>query len=190
MPKPAAIILAAGESSRMGVPKALLAIGGVTFAERLAATLSTVCDPVLIVTGAVTGIPADPAIEVRNPNWPQGQLTSLQAGLRAIPATAPAAFFTPVDCPTFRADTVALLWSAFERNPRAKFVIPRQDGRRGHPVLAGPAAISELLALPPEAQARDVVRRARADTVYVDVADPGIFADIDTPEDYRRVAAR
>lgn len=174
----------------MGVPKALLEIGGVTFAQRLASTFSTVCEPVLLVTGAVTGILADPAIEVHNPDWPLGQLTSLQAGLRAIPAGSPAVFFTPVDCPLFRPDTVALLWNAFERNSSVKLVIPRQADRRGHPVLAGPAAASELLALPPTAQARDVVRAARPETLYVDVDDPGIFADIDTPADYRRLAAR
>lgn len=187
MPKPAAIILAAGESLRMGAPKALLNIGGVTFAERLAATFCTVCDPVLLVTGKVTGIMAGPAIEVQNPNWPQGQLTSLQAGLRAIPSGAPAAFFTPVDCPLFRPETVALLWSTFERRPFATFIIPRQGDRRGHPVLAGRAAIAELLKLPPTGQARDVVHGARSETEYVDVDDPGIFADIDTPADYRRL---
>lgn len=171
----------------MGAPKALLEIGGSTFAQRLASTFAAVCDPVILVTGAVIGIAAPPAIEVHNPNWPQGQLTSLQAGLCAIPAAAPAAFFTPVDCPLFRPDTVAMLWDAFERRP-APLVVPRQGGRRGHPVLAGPQAISEFLALPPTAQARDVVHRLRSQTAYVDVDDSGILADIDTPADYRRMA--
>jgi CTP:molybdopterin cytidylyltransferase MocA len=188
VPKPAAIILAAGESRRMGAPKALLEIGGVTFAQRLASTFGAVCDPVILVTGAVTQIHAAPAVEVRNPDWQKGQLTSLQAGLQAIPAGAAAAFFTPVDCPLFREETVAMLWAAFERKPTSAFVVPRQGERRGHPVLAGPKAIAELLALPASAQARDVVHRWRSETAYVDVDDPGIFADIDTPADYRRIA--
>jgi CTP:molybdopterin cytidylyltransferase MocA len=185
--KPAAIILAGGESRRMGTPKALLEIDGVTFAERLARTFAAVCDPVLMVTGAVTGVSAPPAVEVHNPDWTQGQLSSLQAGLRAVPNEAPAAFFTPVDCPLFRASTVAQLWAAFERQPAA-LVIPRQGGRRGHPVLAGPRAIADLLALAASAKARDAVHRLRPETVYVDVDDPGIFVDIDTPADYQRLA--
>jgi molybdenum cofactor cytidylyltransferase len=187
VPRPAAIILAGGESRRMGAPKALLEIGGVTFAQRLARTFGAVCDPVLLVSGAVTGILAPPAIEVHNARWPLGQLSSLQAGLRALPAAAPAAFFTPVDCPLVRAETVALVWTAFARAPSAMFAIPRHGDRRGHPVLAGPTAIARLLALPETAQARDVVHAARSETVFVDVDDPGIFADIDTPADYRRL---
>jgi CTP:molybdopterin cytidylyltransferase MocA len=186
VPQPAAIILAGGESSRMGAPKALLEVGGITFAERLVRTFAAVCDPVLLVTGANAGIYAPPAVEVHNPLWRQGQLTSLQAGLRALPVDVPAAFFCPVDCPLFRDDTVAALWSVFQAQPTA-FVIPRQGDRRGHPVLAGPRAIASLLALPASAQARDVVHRFRPETTYVDVDDPGIFADIDTPADYQRI---
>ncbi|MGH9591581.1 MAG: hypothetical protein ACRD5L_00710, partial [Bryobacteraceae bacterium] len=77
---------------------------------------------------------------------------------------------------------------AFEqRDPATVFVIPRKDGRRGHPVLAARAIAAEFLALPPTAQASEVVHRFVDRTHYVDVDDTGIFTDIDDPEAYRKL---
>lgn len=182
--KPAAIILAGGESRRMGTPKALLQLGSETFAGRLARVLGTVAAPVLLVTGAEPSIQAAGARMVHNPDWRDGQLTSLQAGLRQVPADAPAVFFAPVDCPAFAVETVEALWAAFQTT-HAVLTIPRLGDRRGHPVLARADLIPEFLALPPNATARDVIHPRRSETLYVDVDDQGILADIDTPEAYR-----
>lgn len=171
----------------MGQPKALLKIGDETFAERLVRVFGFVCRPVILVTGAHKDIYFPEATVLHNPGWSSGQLTSLQAGLRAIPAETPAAFFAPVDCPMFTADTVSLLWNAYRAQP-ALFIIPQMNGRRGHPVLASRPMIEEILALPESSQARDVVHAHRDQTTYVEVTDPGIFSDIDTPEDYARLA--
>ncbi len=171
----------------MGRPKALLQVDGTTFAGKLALTFSTICSPVILVTGAMHKIDAPPAVEIHNPHWREGQLRSLQAGLRAVPVDT-LAFFAPVDCPLFRPETVAGLWAAYDGE--ATFAIPRSAGRRGHPVLASLRAIAEILALGRGAQARDVVHRHRDTTLYVDVDDEGIFADFDTPEDYRRLVSR
>ena len=167
----------------MGTSKAQLKIAGVTFAARLAAAFAPVCDPVILVTGAIAGISAPGARVVDNPDWPAGQLTSLQAGLRQAPH-APAAFFAPVDCPAFSEQTVAAMWAAFSGEP---FVVPRYQGQRGHPVLMGAVVFAEMLALPPSGQARELVHRYRPATRYVDVEDPGILADIDTPADYQEL---
>jgi molybdenum cofactor cytidylyltransferase len=65
--------------------------------------------------------------------------------------------------------------------------IPRFEGRRGHPVLVSRALFAEFLALDATAQARDVVARHEAEIVYVDVEDPGILKDVDTPADYEQL---
>ncbi len=169
----------------MGSPKARLEWHGETFAARLARVFGECCDPVLLVTGAIADLTAPPARVVHNPDWRLGQLTSLQAGLRQ--AGAAASFFIPVDCPLVRPETVRALREAWSAAPDAVFVIPRFGQRRGHPVLASPTAVRELLALPADGQAREVVHRYRGQTVYVDVEDAGILADVDTPADYEAI---
>ncbi len=96
--------------------------------------------------------------------------------------------FTPVDCPSVLPSTVARMARRFqERRPHESLVIPRSQGRGGHPVCAARDLIPEFLALPPDAQARDVIHRHREHTVYVDVEDSGIMEDVDDPEAYQRL---
>lgn len=173
----------------MGAPKALLTLEGETFAARLARVFASTARPVILVTGAHPNISAPGVENVWNSGWPSGQLSSLQTGLRAVPASAPAFFFAPVDCPAFTEATVRALWQKFQAEP-APFVIPRMGDKRGHPVLAAQSMVAEFLALPEDGQARDVVHRHRDSTRYVDVDDPGIFADIDTPDAYEKWKAR
>ena len=188
----AGIILAAGASSRMGTPKALLDYRGETFVSRLVRVLQTKCSPVIVVLGFNADairpkIPAAAQIVV-NPDPGRGQLTSLQTALDAFPAEASGFAFIPVDSPAVGEQTVAKLADAFEvREASTLFVIPRQNGKRGHPVFATRAIAAELLALPATAEARDVVHAHIERTRYVDVEDAGIFADVDDPEAYRRL---
>ncbi|HSP68914.1 MAG TPA: nucleotidyltransferase family protein [Bryobacteraceae bacterium] len=188
----AGIILAAGASSRMGTPKALLDYRGETFVGRLVRVLQTTCNPVMVVLGyhadaLRAGIPAGAQIVV-NPDPSRGQLSSLQTALRAVPAEASGFAFIPVDSPAVSEATVARLARAFEeREASTLFVIPRQKGKRGHPVFATRAIAAELLALAATAEARDVVHAHVDRTQYVDVEDAGIFADVDDPEAYRRL---
>ena len=188
----AGIILAAGASSRMGTPKALLDYRGETFVGRLVRVLQTKCHPVIVVLGyqADAILPKVPhaARIVVNPDPGRGQLSSLQTALEAFPAEASGFAFIPVDSPAVSEKTVALLADAFEgREPSTLFVIPRQNGKRGHPVFATRVIAAELLALPVTAEARDVVHAHVNRTRYVDVEDEGIFADVDDPEAYRRL---
>lgn len=176
----AAIILAGGASTRMGSPKALLLYRGKTFADSLIATFER-CDQTVVVLGydaarIQAGIRTD-ATFIINPNPEQGQLSSLQCGLRAV-AHADAVFFTPVDYPAIRADTVDRLLPF-----AGSFAMPRYDGRRGHPVLIGRAMADELLAC--TTSARDVMRSH--DPIYVDVDDGGILEDVDDPAAYVRL---
>jgi molybdenum cofactor cytidylyltransferase len=186
----AGIILAAGASSRMGSPKALLEYRGETFIGRLVRVLSKVCDPVIVVLGyhaaAVRpGIDGNAKIVI-NPAPERGQLSSLQTALSALPADGEGFLFTPVDSPAVAVETVERVAAEFRRrDPQTVFVIPRFHGKRGHPVFATRAIAAEILALPATDQARDVVHRHIAETIYVDVDDPGILTDVDDPEAYR-----
>jgi len=188
----AGIILAAGASSRMGSPKALLDYRGETFIQRLMRVLSTVCDPVIVVLGyhADALRPAVPdATIVVNPAPERGQLSSLQSGLAALPPDAEGFLFTPVDSPAVAMATVERLALEFRRrDPSKLLVIPRFAGKRGHPVFATLAIAAELSALPLTAKARDVIHSHVADTLYIDVNDSRILADIDDREAYRRLS--
>ncbi|MBZ5676345.1 MAG: nucleotidyltransferase family protein [Acidobacteriia bacterium] len=191
----AGIILAAGASSRMGTPKALLDYRGETFVGRLVRVLGTSCNPVIVVLGYHAEalrrrVPATATIAI-NPDPSRGQLSSLQTGLAALPADAEGFAFIPVDSPAVAEGTVATLARAFEqRKPETLFVIPRQSGKRGHPVFAARSIAAEFLALPPTAEAREVVHAHVDRTEYVDVDDSGIFTDVDDPEAYRQLKER
>lgn len=185
-----AIILAAGESRRMGRAKAFLPYRGGTFLSNIAATLGQRCSPVI----AVFGFDATRCIElarplglqaVENPDYPLGMLTSFQAGLRRVPNEADAVFFTLVDHPAISLPTVdALLRS------KASIAIPRFENRRGHPVLIRREIMREFLSESPESKVRDVIDRHSSEIEYIEVGDPGVSDDIDDPALYEKLLAR
>ena len=171
----------------MGFPKALLEFRGETFLDRLIRTFAAYCTPVVAVLGAEAeriraGLAAAAgAAIVVNPDYPRGQLSSLQCGLRAVPADSPGVLFTLVDHPAVGGGTIEALLAA-----AAPIAIPRYRGRRGHPVFFSHALAPEFLALDAEASARVVLERHAAEIRYVDVDDPGILSDVDDPDAYRR----
>jgi CTP:molybdopterin cytidylyltransferase MocA len=181
----AGLILAAGESRRMGSPKALLDYRGESFLERLSGLFAGYCSPVIVVLGAdadeIRSRTARPAQFVVNPNYRTGQTSSLQCGLRAVPPECEGVLFTLVDHPAVAPETVERLLAA----PRPLLRVPRSSERRGHPIWFHRELISEFLALPETGAARDVVRAHAAETEFIDVDDPGVLADIDDPAAYR-----
>jgi len=188
----AGLILAAGESRRMGSPKALLEYKGETFLDRLIGLFVRSCSPVIAVVGAHqervrAGIRRrGEALLVENPDFPLGQLSSMQCGLRAVPAEAEGVLFTLADHPAVCAETVAaLLLTA----PDALLRIPQYAGRRGHPIWFSRALIAEFLALPGTSSARDVVTSHSDRIANVPVDDPGILADVDDPAAYAALLA-
>jgi molybdenum cofactor cytidylyltransferase len=122
---------------------------------------------------------------VDNPNWDQGQLSSIKAGIRAVAPDASAALIHLTDHPTVKAETFAAVVDAY-RQSKKPIVIARHGGRRGHPVLFDRSLFAELLDAPEDQGARVVVNADASRVVYVDVDDPGILLDLDTPEDLAR----
>ena len=189
----AGIILAAGGSTRMGSPKALLDAGGMTFVARLVDTLARGgCEPVVVVAASGTGemateVVRGPARLAVNPGGEGGQIGSLRVALRHIESLddpPAAALFTPVDNPAVAPDTVRSLIEAWRRS-RAAIVVPSYEGERGHPVLADLAIAAEFHADGLAEGAREVVRRDPGRVIEVPVLDPGTVDDLDTPARYR-----
>jgi molybdenum cofactor cytidylyltransferase len=192
----AGLILAAGESSRMGNDKAALAYRGRTFLEAVVQALG---EADIARTVVVLGhhaedlrrhIRIEPAQVVINPDYKLGQTSSLQAGLRSLMADdLEAILLCLVDHPAVSAETVRALVAGF-RQSGAPIVIPTYKGRRGHPVLIGRQVFDELLNLPSGIGADSVVRRRRPTTHFVEVEDEGILVDVDDPESYQRLIGR
>ncbi|HEY1495952.1 MAG TPA: nucleotidyltransferase family protein [Candidatus Solibacter sp.] len=183
----AGIILAAGESRRMGSPKALLQYRDQSFLDTLIGLFAERCDPVIVVLGAHAGQIREctlrPATFVVNSDYQRGQTTSMQCGLRAVPRDAEGVLFTLVDHPAVAASTLDSLLSA----PSPLLRVPRYRDQRGHPIWFARDLIAEFLALPQDGAARDIVRAHVAQTEFIDVDDPGIRADIDDPAAYQRL---
>jgi molybdenum cofactor cytidylyltransferase len=186
------ILLAAGASRRMGMPKALLRYQGQTFLERgCAAFLTAGVDELVVVLGVCaedlrSAVPTHPAIRVVvNTRAFQGQLSSLMVGIGALSPASEAAIVNLVDHPLVTAETIQALIAAFRRTP-TPILIASYRGRRGHPVLFSSGVYGELLAAPLDQGAKAVVRKDPTRVREIPLDDPGILADIDTPEDYAR----
>lgn len=176
----AGVILAAGASSRMGRPKALLPYGGTTFVDhlwRLLEQLSLAWKRV--VTSPALPLDAYPCLV--NPETERGPIGSLQLALRSGADQYPWLLVLAVDRPTIALSTLQALVNA-TRHP-GELWVPSYQGRRGHPVLFGQACYSDLLIAPDHPGARWVVQRHARTEVPVD--DPAIFDQLDTPADLK-----
>jgi len=190
----AGLVLAAGESSRMGRDKALLEYQGKTFLDTIVANLwESGIVPIVVVLGhhaAEIQRRADlfGAEVVVNAAYRQGQTSSLQAGLRALAAAADVdgVLISLVDHPAAGPEVMRELAARFLET-HAPVVIPLYHGQRGHPVVIGRALFPELMNLGAGEGANTVIRKHHAASEWLEVDDPGVTLDIDDPEDYRRL---
>ena len=187
-----AIVLAAGASSRMGSPKALLRIGGETFVRRILRVLGEAG----IQAAAVVSRPGQEALArevadarfgriVENSRADEGQLSSLLAGLDAIEGPGvDGALVTLVDVPGISTAVVSAMLARMRTSP-ALVIRAVHEGRHGHPVIFRRALFDRLRHADPAVGAKAVVRAV--DVEDVDVHEPGITQDVDTPADYERI---
>jgi len=190
----AGLILAGGASRRMGSPKALLRFQDETFLDRMIRLFARVCDPVVVVLGHNSdkirpGLERpSQAVFAVNPDPERGMLSSLQCGLAALPASVDAVLFAPVDHPHLQLSTLEALAERFQ-TARAPVTVPVYAGEHGHPVCISRALVDELLGLPVEAMASDVIHRYVSLTCYFEVDDPAVVTDIDDPAAYAELMA-
>ena len=191
MKRVAGLILAAGKSQRMGSPKALLRIYGRTFLEHIAseAKKSNLTE-VKIVLGSqaeliLERLPQLRANVVINPEYEQGQLSSLIRGLKALEGySIDGLMLFLVDHPFVDRHLINELldWFSSHNNP---LVIPTFKKKRGHPIIFAHELFPELINAPVDAGAVIVVRKYQDKILHVETGQAGILLDIDTPEAYR-----
>ena len=196
-----AVILAAGDSSRMGSPKALLLTpAGKPFVVAIAETFAEAgITDIVVVTGRdherISGTLSSarlslPPFIVRNPDPSRGQLSSLLTGMEAVVShDTEAVVVTLVDVPLLLPETVRLVLAEWRRTG-APIVRPAIGDRHGHPVVFDRRVFEELRTAPPDIGAKAVVRAHAHDLLNVPVADKGCLVDVDTPGDYEALAAR
>ena len=194
----AAVVLAAGKSTRMGRSKALLPLpdngAGGTFLSRILNTFRAAgVQEIVVVAGhepddIIAAVSQDAGVRVVvNHDYESGQLSSVLAGLRAIERTpAEAMLLTLVDVPLVSVSTVRGVLARFAES-HAPVVRAVNGDRHGHPVLIARALFGELLATDAGLGIKPVVRRHASPGGDVHVDDEGAFLDIDTPEIYQRV---
>jgi molybdenum cofactor cytidylyltransferase len=188
----AAVILAAGESRRMGEAKALLPYQGLTFVEHL---LAVTRHPRVGLTRVVLGAHAEeirgklkvgPAAILVNPDWPKGQLSSLQAAIRSLPPQITSGLILcPIDHPLVTLRLIAQLIAGFESSGRS-IVLPTFNGRRGHPVIFRSTLYDELLAASPDVGARQIVWAHADDIKEVPTEEEGVILNLNDPETMRK----
>ena len=187
-----AVVLSAGESSRMGRPKALLPIEGETFIGRIVASLKhTQVGKIIVVLGhnadqlaaAIGPLPVEILI---NPNYQLGQLSSLQVAVRTLlpDPDCDGILVHLVDHPYIDASLVDRMIRQFYESKK-DIVVPRCRGKRGHPVLFSRRLFGELLDAPMDQGAKAVVNAHGDATLEMETDEEGITVDIDTPELYR-----
>lgn len=193
----AAIVLAAGESTRMGRPKPLLDWGGKPLLQHQIDELSGAgCDPLVVVLGnqaptVRAAITCDaPCRIVVNAAYRNGRASSLRAGAAVLPDERDAVVVTSVDGPC-SADTVQRLITAWREQPGSRdIVVPSFEGKNGHPALFGGALLGELREVQEATEGLRAVRRAHADTTrFLNVDDPFVTLNLNTPEAYEAARA-
>jgi molybdenum cofactor cytidylyltransferase len=188
-----AVILSAGESSRMGRPKALLPIEGQKFIERIIRVIgqSRVGRTIVVLghhadelRGQIEHLPIQVVV---NPDYQRGQLSSLQAAIRHIKNDdrCDGMLVHLVDHPFIDVALVDVLIQGFYETKKL-IVVPRHKGKRGHPVIFSRDLFEELLNAPIDQGAKAVVNAHREETLEIEWQDQGITVDIDTPELYRQ----
>lgn len=192
----AAIIPAAGLSRRMGTLKPLLQLAGKPLIAHVldALTAATTISPIIVVTGhqrepLSAAVAGRDVVLVHNEAYAEGEmLSSIQTGLRALPSAASgidAVMIALCDQPLVRSQTITQLVTAWsERRPRV--LLPRFNGKHGHPIVLSAGGIEEIQSLDGKRGATLKDYTSRHERLDLEVDDPAVLHDIDTPEDFQK----
>jgi molybdenum cofactor cytidylyltransferase len=186
------VILAAGDSMRMGYPKALLPFGAETFLTHILATLKELdLDVARVVLGT-----HEPQIrpllhshQVRilvNPNPARGQFSSMRLALEGLDSNCRGCLLWPVDQPLISLELIRGLLRLFGQTS-APLVLPVCSGKTGHPAIFGRELIDELLAAPPDANPKLIIAKFKTKAARLPCDEIGTIEDIDSPDDYLRL---
>jgi molybdenum cofactor cytidylyltransferase len=187
-PQVAAVVLAAGQGTRMGGAKMTALFRGKPLVRHAhEAVAASGAGPLLTVVGhdatkvsvALLGITTT---LVENPDYAAGLATSLKAGIAAVPDTAAGALILLGDMPLVTSAIIDRLLAAFTANPMAKAVAPTVAGRRGNPILIGRNLFDAVMQLSGDLGARKLLDAAGDDVIDVAIDDAAVLADVDTPE--------
>lgn len=190
----AAIVLAGGISTRMGVPKPLIPLAGrPLLVHSLDAVRASSVREIVVVLGASSdrvrrGLPLDGTRVVVNADYASGMSSSIRAGVRALGSDSDSFLVVLGDQPLVRPATLETLITV-RRSTGARILVPVFDGVRGNPVLLDRSLSGEIEGLRGDVGCRSIVAGHADEVLEVPVDDPGILVDVDTPADVRRVEA-
>ncbi|MDY6846058.1 MAG: selenium cofactor biosynthesis protein YqeC [Chloroflexota bacterium] len=188
--KTAGVILAAGGSERLNTPKQLLDWQGKPFIYQVAQhALEAGLAPLIVITGAYHDrvrrtLEELPVEIVHNPNWQQGQSTSMKAGLKALPEQCDNVMFLLSDQPQISSELIRQLTARYAQN-RKQITAPMVDGQRGNPILFDRQVFSALAAVTGDKGGRAVINQFDVD--WLPWVDGRILLDVDRPGDYERL---
>lgn len=187
-----AIIVAAGESKRMGRPKMLLPWGEITVIQQVMLTFRNAgVQDILVVTGGARQeveklVEESGSRGVFNPEYANGEmLSSIQCGLMNLWPQTQAALIGLGDQPQVQERNVRLICEAFEKQ-KSRLVVPSYQMRRGHPWLLERSLWNEMLQMKRSRSPREFLHQHADEIQYVNVDDASILVDLDTPEDYQK----
>ena len=190
----AAIVLAAGQSSRMGAHKLLLPLGNRPLvAYTVAAACASGAELVIVVLGhdaerVEAAMPSGRQHVVVNPSFRDGMATSLRAGLSALPAETAGALILLADQPLVTLDLVERLLSAARESP-GSIIAASYNGRRGNPVYFPRRYFDDLKLVTGDQGGRSVIQRHPDNVLLVEIADADAALDADSPDDFQRILA-
>lgn len=187
------VIVAAGLSSRMGAFKPMLPLGDSTVIRSLIRRFRAVgVAPIVLVVGRNGDLLADHVADlgveiVPNPDFATTDMfCSACLGLRTLVCRCGGVFFTPGDSPAFAAASLTALAKQMAREPKGAWT-PTYRGRKGHPVLLSGESLAEILAFRGPGGMRGALEGCSAGLGLLELDDPGLVLDADTPEDYQRL---
>ena len=191
----APVILAAGNSKRMGYPKALLPLGEEIFLTRILRILREAglsCPRLVLgldaalIRECIGDYPADILV---NPDPDRGQLSSIQLGISALPEKFEAVMLWPVDQPAVSVDMIRRLTELFVTKD-CRISVPRRSGKRGHPAIFHRTLFYEFMDAPMEKGAKGIISRHESETCFLETDESAAFTDIDTPSDYQTLTGQ